>query len=249
MSLPESEFIPAYSRILLKISGEAVGGGKPGVNTETLNYLAGQIATASRYGIATAIVVGGGNFWRGEAYANMGMDRAIADYAGMLATLINALALQDALERFEEVPVRVQTAITVPPVAEPYIRRRALRHMEKGRIIIFAAGTGSPYMSTDTAAALRALEMGANILIMAKNKADGIYDSDPRLNANAKKYDHLNYKEVLNRNLQVLDTTALSLCMDNELPIVVFDIFRKGSFVKLLAGEQLGTRVDGAGGA
>jgi len=189
-----------------------------------------------------AVVVGGGNIWRGAAAEAEGMDRATADYAGMLATIINALALQDALER-QGVTTRTQTAIAVQEVAEPYIRRRAIRHLEKGRVVIFSAGTGNPYMTTDTAAALRAIEIGAAVLLMGKNKVDGVYDSDPLSHAGAKKFDHLTYLEALERRLEVMDSTALALCMENNLPIIVFDLQAPRSIEKAAAGDPIGTVV------
>ncbi len=188
------------------------------------------------------IVVGGGNIWRGQAAAERGMDRAQADYAGMLATVINALALQDALENLD-VMTRVQTAIAITAVAEPYIRRRAIRHLEKGRVVIFGAGTGNPYMSTDTAAALRAVEIGAEALLMAKNAVDGVYDSDPRHNPHAQRIDRISHLEALRLGLKVMDSTALSLCMDNRLPIVVFDLARDGNIRRAIQGEAIGTLV------
>jgi uridylate kinase len=190
------------------------------------------------------VVVGGGNIWRGQAAEDEGMDRATADYAGMLATVINSLALQDALEKIGLV-TRTQTAIQIQAVAEPYIRRRAIRHLEKGRVVIFAAGTGNTYMTTDTAAALRAIEIGADILLMAKNNVDGVYDSDPNKNPGAQRFDGLSYLDVLNLRLEVMDATALSLCMDNDLPIMVFDLFQAGSIRRILSGEAVGTRISG----
>ena len=193
-------------------------------------------------GVQLALVMGAGNFWRGEEWEARGMDRATADYAGMLAILMNALALQDAIER-ESLVTRVMSALEVQAVAEPYIRRRAIRHLEQGRIVLFAAGIGNPYMTTDTAAALRALEIDAKVVLMAKNRVDGVYDSDPNKNRNAKKFRHLKYIDALNLRLEVMDSTALSLCMENELPIIVFDLFTPGALARLLAGEPLGTVV------
>jgi uridylate kinase len=195
-------------------------------------------------GVQVAVVVGGGNIWRGADAEARGMDRATADYAGMLATMINALALQDALEK-EGVVTRAQSAIAVQAIAEPYIRRRAIRHLEKGRVVIFAAGTGSPYMTTDTAAALRAIEIGADVLLMAKNKVDGVYDSDPLVNASAKRFDELSYIDALKMRLEVMDSTALSLCMDNKLPIIVFDLRAPHSLERVVVGELIGTLVHG----
>ena len=193
-------------------------------------------------GVQLALVVGGGNFWRGQEWEARGMDRATADYAGMLATVMNTLALQDALER-AGIVTRAQSAITIQDVAEPYIRRRAIRHLEKGRVVIFAAGTGNPYMSTDTAAALRAIEIGAQILLMAKHRVDGVYDADPHKHAEARKFQHLVYLDALNMRLEIMDSTALSLCMENRLPIMVFDLFAPGALTRILAGEAVGTLV------
>ena len=232
-----------YSRAVLKLSGESMRGSSPyGIDPDALAYLADQIKEASGMGVQLSVVVGGGNFWRGEEWEARGMDRATADYAGMLATLMNAMALQDALER-EGLVTRTMTAIDVQAVAEPYIRRRAISHLEKGRIVLFAAGTGNPYMTTDTAAALRSLEIDAEVLLMAKHRVDGVYDSDPHKNPDARKFQHLEYIEALNLRLEVMDATALSLCMENQLPIVVFDLFNQGSLAQVLAGESLGTLV------
>ncbi|HVB97443.1 MAG TPA: UMP kinase [Chloroflexota bacterium] len=234
-----------YKRVVLKISGEALTGTHAGaiIDTATLNSIAEQIRdVVLNFQIDLGIVVGGGNIWRGQAAAERGMDRAQADYAGMLATIINALALQDALEKIK-VDTRVQTAITVTAVAEPYIRRRATRHFEKGRVVIFAAGTGNPYVSTDTAGALRAIEIGADVLLMAKNQVDAVYDSDPRLNPAARKFTHLSYIDALNLRLKVMDSTALSLCMDNKLPIVVFDLAVEGNIRRVIEGCPIGTLV------
>ena len=214
-----------------------------GIEAATLNRISAQIRTAVAAGIQVAAVVGGGNIWRGAAAAARGMERATADYAGMLATVINALALQDALEH-AGMTVRTQTAIPVQAVAEPYIRRRAIRHLEKGRVVIFAAGTGNPYMTTDTAAALRAVEIGAEVLLMAKNGIDGVYDANPRATPDARKYARLSYIDALSRRLEVMDSTALSLCMDNALPIIVFDLAAPESIERAMLGEPLGTRVD-----
>ncbi len=232
-----------YHRVVLKLSGESLKDSLThGIDSDALRYLAGQIKDASQMGVQLALVVGGGNFWRGEEWEARGMDRATADYAGMLATLMNAMALQDALEH-EGLIVRTMSAIDVQAVAEPYVRRRAVSHLEQGRIVLFAAGTGNPYMTTDTAAALRALEIGAGVMLMAKNRVDGVYDSDPNKNPDAKKFQHLRYIDALNLRLAVMDATALSLCMENQLPIVVFDLFTPGSLVRVLAGESLGTVV------
>ncbi|MBI4311996.1 MAG: UMP kinase [Chloroflexi bacterium] len=232
-----------YKRVILKISGESLKGSSAfGIDPEVLRYLAKEVTSVSQMGAQLALVLGGGNFWRGEEWEARGMDRATADYAGMLAILMNALALQDALER-EGLVTRVLSAIEVQAVAEPYIRRRAIRHLEEGRIVLFAAGIGNPYMTTDTAAALRALEIDAQVVLMAKNRVDGVYDSDPHKNPAAKKFTHLRYIEALNLRLEVMDATALSLCMDNELPIVVFDLFKPGNLASILAGEPLGTLI------
>ena len=196
-------------------------------------------------GVQMAVVIGGGNIWRGAEAAAHGMDRSTADYAGMLATVINSLALQDALER-QGLETRIQVAIEMQSIAEPYIRRRAVRHLEKERVVIFAAGTGNPYMTTDTAAALRAIEIGAEVLIMAKNNVDGVYDADPNKDPTAKRYDRLDYLEAINLRLQVMDNTALSLCMTNNLPIIVFDIFKSGNMVSILKGDRVGTTISEA---
>ena len=233
----------AYRRILLKVSGEALMGDAPGgIDTSTVARIAGQIHAAQAQGVQIAIVVGGGNIFRGIQAAAAGMDRATADYGGMLATIINAIALQDALEK-SGATVRTQSAINVQQVAEPYIRRRAIRHLEKGRVVIFAAGTGNPYMTTDTAAALRAIEIGADTLLMAKHGADGVYDSDPNKDTTAKRYASLTYMEAISRRLEVMDSTALSLCMENELPIVVFDLAAEDSIVRAVSGERIGTYI------
>jgi uridylate kinase len=234
---------PAYKRVLFKLSGEALmGEGEFGIDPATVENIAKQMRRVVGWGVQIAIVVGGGNIWRGETAERRGMDRATADYAGMLATMINALALQDALEK-EGVVTRSQSAIAVQAVAEPYIRRRAIRHLEKGRVVIFAAGTGNPFMTTDTAAALRAIEINADVLLMAKNKVDGVYDSDPLTNSDAKKYDELSYMDALNLRLDVMDSTALSLCMDNHLPIRVFDLQAPESIERVIGGELVGTLV------
>jgi uridylate kinase len=233
----------AYERVLLKLSGESLKGDQGfGISPTTLQYVAGEVHTAWKFGVQIGIVIGGGNIWRGASYEASGMDRSTADYAGMLATIMNAIALQDALEK-QGVDVRTQSAISMPVVAEPYIRRRAIRHMEKGRVVIFAGGTGNPYMSTDTAAALRGLETGADALIMAKNNVDGVYDADPRTTPNAKKLDHLTHHEALSLRLQALDSTALSLCMDNEMTIAVFNLFVEGNLNRVLNGENVGTLI------
>ena len=233
----------AYRRVVLKLSGASLLGRQGyGIDTEAVRYLAGEVKEAVATGVELAVVVGGGNIWRGAEAADRGMERAAADYAGMLATLINSLAFQDALEQIG-VDTRTQSALGVQAVAEPFIRRRAIRHLEKGRVVIFAAGTGNPFMSTDTAAALRAVEIGANAIFMAKNQVDGVYDADPRIHPDAKRFDYLEYMDVLNKGLEVMDNTAVSLCMDNHLPIVVFDVFKAGSLMRLLNAERLGTLV------
>ena len=235
-----------YKRVVLKLSGEALAGGKGyGIDPETVDSIAREIkATKAATNLEIAIVVGGGNIWRGLAGSAKGMDRATADYMGMLATVMNALALQDALENCG-VDTRVQSAIDMRQVAEPYIRRRAIRHLEKGRVVIFASGTGNPYFSTDTTAALRAAEIEADVILMAKRNADGVYDSDPRTNPDAKKFEALEYIEVLQRGLGVMDSTATSLCMDNKIPIIVFSIDEPGNILKAALGQTIGTVVGG----
>ncbi|MCL4535605.1 MAG: UMP kinase [Bacteroidetes bacterium] len=234
--------MPCYHRVLIKLSGEALMGEESfGIDSNVLNTIARQVKrVAMDLGVKVGIVVGGGNIWRGMQAADKGMDRVQADYAGMLATVINALALQDALEK-HDVDTRLQTAIPVQAVAEPYIRRRAIRHLEKGRVVLFAAGTGNPYFTTDTAAALRAVEIDAEVLLMAKNKVDGVYSDDPRVNPAAVKYDRLSYIEVLNKGLRVMDSTALSLCMENKLPIIVFGLDEEGNIERAVLGEPVGT--------
>ncbi|MGK2964148.1 MAG: UMP kinase [Tepidiformaceae bacterium] len=232
-----------YRRTLLKLSGEALMGDRAfGIDPMTMSDIARQIRQARESGVEVAIVVGGGNFWRGSTAAETGMDRATADYAGMLATIINGLALQDALEK-AGVVVRTQTALSLSAVAEPYIRRRAIRHLEKGRVVIFAAGTGNPYMTTDTAAALRAIEVDAQALLMAKNGVDGVYDADPSKDPNATRFDHLTYIDAIQRRLQVMDSTALSLCMENDLPIIVFNVRGDDAIFRALVGDHVGTLV------
>ncbi len=234
---------PKYKRILLKLSGEALMGNKEfGIDPQTVKQIAQQIKQVVDKGIEVAIVVGGGNFWRGTDSQAKDMDRATADYAGMLATVINALAIQDALERLGVV-TRTQSAITIQAVAEPYIRRRAIRHLEKGRVVIFAGGTGSPYMTTDTAAALRAIEIGAEILLVGKNKVDGIYTTDPTIDPKAKKLSYLTHDEALNLNLGVMDATAFALCRENKLPLVIFNLLVPGAIEKVALGEPIGTLV------
>jgi uridylate kinase len=229
-----------FHRVLLKLSGEALLGGRQyGIDPNTVDAIAEEVRAVREAGTDLAIVVGAGNIYRGMAAAAEGMDRATADYAGMLATLLNALTLQDALER-AEVDTRVQSAIAVSEVAEPYIRRRAIRHLEKGRVVIFAAGTGNPFFTTDTASALRALEIGAEAILMAKNSVQGVYDGDPRENPDARFIPELTHLEAIERGLRVMDTTALSLCMDNRLPIYVFELAR-GNIRRVAAGERVGT--------
>ncbi|HBG08649.1 MAG TPA: UMP kinase, partial [Firmicutes bacterium] len=231
---------PKYRRVVLKLSGEALGGGGYGINPEVVNYIAQEISSVQRLGVELAIVVGGGNIWRGAVGSAKGMDRSTADYMGMLATVINALALQDALEQLD-VQTRVQTAIEMRQIAEPYIRRRAIRHLEKGRIVIFASGTGNPYFSTDTTAALRALEIEAEVILMAKRGVDGVYSADPRTDPDAERYETISYLEVINRGLGVMDTTATSLCMDNNIPMIVFNFDEPGSIAKAVCGSRIGT--------
>ncbi len=235
--------LPKYKRILLKLSGEALAGGRGfGVDPNVVSYIAGEIEAVLKLGVQVATVLGGGNIWRGNTAIAAGMDAPQAHYAGMLATIINALALQDALEQ-HGIFTRAMTAIEMNEVAEPYIRRRAVRHMEKGRVIILAAGTGNPFFTTDTAAALRAAELGADVILMAKHGVDGIYTADPRLDKSAVKFDRLTYLDAINRGLQVMDSTALTFCMDNNLPIVVFNMFEPGTAARIIAGERLGTLV------
>jgi uridylate kinase len=233
---------PRWSRVLLKLSGEAFAGGDPlGIDPTTVAAIARQISEVVATGVQVAVVVGGGNMFRGEALAERGMDRGRADYMGMLGTVINCLALQDFLEH-AGVTTRVQTAISMGQVAEPYLPLRAIRHLEKGRVVIFGAGLGAPYFSTDTTAAQRALEIKAEAVFKA-TKVDGVYDSDPKRNPDAKKFDALTYSEVLMRGLKVMDATAISLCMDNSLPIVVFDLLRDGNILRAVRGEKIGTVV------
>lgn len=233
----------AFRRILLKLSGEALMGERQyGIDPSVLDFVAGQIKDVLALDVQTAVVVGGGNIFRGVDASQHGMERATADYAGMLATIINGLALQDALEK-SGVVVRTQSAVNVQAVAEPYIRRRAIRHLEKGRVVVFAAGTGNPYMTTDTAAALRAIEIEAEVLLMAKNRVDGVYEADPRQTPGARRFETLAYIEAINRRLEVMDSTALSLCMENALPIIVFDLSAPGSILRAVRGEKIGTSV------
>lgn len=233
---------PPFRRVLLKLSGEVFGGGQIGVDPEVVRGVAHQIAEAVRAGVQVAIVVGGGNFFRGAQLQQKGMDRARADYIGMLGTVMNCLALQDFLEK-EGVDTRVQTAITMGQVAEPYIPRRAIRHLEKGRVVIFGAGAGMPYFSTDTVSAQRALEIGCDAVLMSKNGVDGVYDADPRTNPQAKRLDRLTYGEALRRGLKVVDAAAFSLCMENRLPMVVFGMEGPGNVTAAVKGERIGTLV------
>ncbi len=231
-----------YKRILLKLSGEALAGQQgTGINSAVIKQIAKDVADAFQLNVQIGIVIGGGNIFRGVAASAQGMDRASSDYMGMLATVINSLALQDALEK-ENVPTRVQTAIEMSEIAEPYIRRRAIRHLEKGRVVIFGAGTGNPYFTTDTAAALRAMEINAEILMKA-TKVDKIYDKDPNKFSDAVPFDSISYIDVLNRGLQVMDLTAVSLCMDNKLPILSFDLLKVGNIRRAIVGENIGTVV------
>ncbi len=232
---------PRYKRILLKLSGEVLADTQEHISGEVTNGIARQVKEIHAMGVQVAIVIGGGNIWRGLDPRHEGMDRTTADYMGMLATVINGLALQDALENVG-VFTRVQTAIEMKNVAEPFIRRRAIRHLEKGRVVIFVAGTGNPYFSTDTTAALRSSEIAAEILLKA-TKVDGIYDSDPKLNPKAKRFKKITYLDALGKRLKVMDSTALSLCMDNLVPILVFDVFKKGNLKKVALGEDVGTLV------
>ena len=233
--------MPKYKRIVLKLSGEALAGSNSvGIDINYVNLIAKQVKKIYELGVETGIVVGGGNFWRGRDENNI--DRATSDYMGMLGTVMNALALQDSLEKLGVI-TRVQTAIEMKQVAEPYIRRRAIRHLEKGRVVIFSAGVGNPYFSTDTAAALRAAEIDADVILLAKKGTDGIYDSDPNINSDAKKYDNLSYREILNKNLKIMDGTATTLCMDNNIPLRVFGIDEEDAMYKVVCGEDIGTIV------
>jgi len=237
---------PRFKRIVLKVSGESLAGQTGyGIDAGMVSSIAEQVKEVVEMNVEVAIVVGGGNIWRGIAGSAKGIDRATADYMGMLATVMNSLALQDALEQIG-VPTRVQTSIAMQQIAEPYIRRRAIRHLEKGRVVIFAAGTGNPFFSTDTTAALRAAEIEAEVILMAKNKVDGVYSADPFKDANARKYDELTYLDVLNQNLGVMDSTASSLCMDNNIPLIVFSITEKGNIKRVVMGEKIGTIVKGS---
>ena len=247
--LPNGSHSPpgGWRRVLLKLSGEALaGGGALGVDPDVVARIATEIAAAVRTGVQVAVVVGGGNYFRGQELSERGMERARADYMGILGTVMNCLALQDFLEK-QGVETRVQTAITMGQVAEPYIPRRAIRHLEKGRVVIFGGGLGVPFFSTDTCAAQRALEIGCQVLLMAKNGVRGVYDADPKLVADAALFETVQYDEVLKRGLRVADATAVSLCMDNHLPIVVFDVLPDGNITRAVAGERIGTLVSSAG--
>lgn len=233
-----------YQRVLLKLSGEALMGDLAyGIDADVVDRIAAEIAAVAASGVQIAVVVGGGNIFRGLKGAAAGMDRATADYIGMIATVMNAMTLQDALERMD-VPTRVQTAIAMQEVAEPYIRRRAIRHLEKGRVVIFGAGSGNPYFTTDTTAALRAAEINANVVFKA-TKVDGVYDCDPQKNPDAKRYDSLSYSQVLTQELAVMDNTAIALCKNNEIPIVIFNLFEAGNIGRAVRGESIGTTVGG----
>lgn len=236
---------PKYKRIVLKLSGEALAGDQGyGIDPNIVNSISSQIKELIEMGVEVAVVVGAGNIWRGKTGSELGMDRANADYMGMLATVLNSLALQDSLETYG-VQTRVQTSIEMRQVAEPYIRRRAMRHLEKGRVVIFAAGTGNPYFSTDTTAALRAAEIEADVILMGKNNVDGVYSADPKLDATAVKYESLSYLDVLKDGLQVMDSTATSLCMDNHIPLIVFSLLEEGNIKRVVLGEHIGTVVGG----
>jgi uridylate kinase len=232
---------PVYKRVLLKLSGEVLSGDKKfGIDSGMVDFVTSQIKDISALGVQIAVVIGGGNIFRGITADKHGIDRVAADYMGMLATVINALALQDYLERKHKVHTRVQTAIEMQKIAEPYIRRKAIRHLQKKRVVIFAGGTGNPYFTTDTTAALRAVEIGAEVVLKA-TKVDGVYDDDPMKNSQAKKFKEISYMDALRKGLKVMDTTALSLCMDNKMPIIVFDIYRKSNIKKAILGEHVGT--------
>lgn len=234
-----------YHRVVLKLSGEALAGETGfGINPPVIKEIAAQIKQVHDLGVQIGVVVGGGNIWRGETGAELGMDRAQADSMGMLATIMNGLALQDGLEHLG-VEVRVQTSIDMRQVAEPYIRRRAIHHMEKGRVVIFAGGTGNPYFSTDSAAALRAAEIGADVILMAKNNVDGVYNADPNKDPNAKKFDELTQLDIINKGLKVMDSTASSLSMDNDIPFVVFNMGENGNIKRVVEGEKIGTTISG----
>ncbi|MEK4228763.1 UMP kinase [Solibacillus sp. FSL H8-0538] len=235
--------VPQYKRVVIKLSGEALAGEAGfGLSPEIIKSVAEQVKEVVDLGVEVAVVVGGGNIWRGKVGSEMGMDRASADYMGMLATVMNSLAMQDALEK-QGIETRVQSSIVMTQVAEPYIRRKAVRHLEKKRVVIFAAGTGNPFFSTDTTAALRAAEIDADAILMAKNNVDGVYSADPKLDATAVKYDTLTYLDVIQQGLQVMDSTASTLCMDNDIPLVVFSITESGNIKRAVLGEKIGTIV------
>lgn len=232
-----------YKRVVIKLSGEALAGEAGfGLSPQIIKSVAEEVKEVVDLGVEVAVVVGGGNIWRGKIGSEMGMERASADYMGMLATVMNSLALQDALEKLE-IETRVQSSIVMTQVAEPYIRRKAVRHLEKKRVVIFAAGTGNPYFSTDTTAALRAAEINADAILMAKNNVDGVYSADPKLDASAVKYDSLTYLDVIQQGLQVMDSTASTLCMDNDIPLIVFSFMEKGNIKRAVMGEKIGTVV------
>ncbi|WP_160725752.1 UMP kinase [Bacillus sp. USDA818B3_A] len=236
---------PKYKRVVLKLSGEALAGEAGfGIKPSVIKSIAEQVKEVAELGVEVAVVVGGGNIWRGKIGSEMGMDRATADYMGMLATVMNSLALQDSLENLG-IASRVQTSIEMRQVAEPYIRRKAMRHLEKNRVVIFAAGTGNPYFSTDTTAALRAAEIDAEVILMAKNNVDGVYSADPRIDENATKYEDLTFLDVIKEGLAVMDSTASSLCMDNDIPLIVFSIMEQGNIKRAVMGENIGTVVSG----
>jgi len=236
---------PKYKRVVLKLSGEALAGEAGfGINPAVIQSVAEQVKEVSELDVEVAVVVGGGNIWRGKIGSEMGMDRATADYMGMLATVMNSMALQDSLEQLG-IETRVQTSIEMRQIAEPYIRRRAIRHLEKGRVVIFAAGTGNPYFSTDTTAALRAAEIEAEVILMAKNNVDGVYSADPKVDKDAVKYAELSYLDVIKEGLAVMDSTASSLCMDNDIPLVVFSVTEKGNIKRVVLGDNIGTIVRG----
>ena len=233
-----------YKRVLYKLSGEALAGGKGfGIDSEVVNKITSQIVEVVNQGVEVAIVVGGGNIWRGKTGEELGMERATADSMGMLATVMNSLALQDSLEQ-KGVDTRVLTSVEMKAMAEPYIRRRAIRHLEKGRVAIFAAGIGNPYFSTDTTAALRAKEIGAEAILMGKNGVDGVYSADPKLDSTATKYDKLSYMDIMNKGLTIMDSTAITFCMDNHLPIIVFSIDEAENIVKVVSDSNLGTTIE-----
>ncbi|HSI84658.1 MAG TPA: UMP kinase [Candidatus Methylacidiphilales bacterium] len=238
---PVPASVPVYKRVILKLSGEVLAGEEEAIDSKYTHNIAREVAEIHRSGVQVCVVIGGGNIWRGLTKSHQGMDRTTADYMGMLATIINGLALQDALEK-QGVLTRVQTAIEIKNVAEPFIRRRAMRHLEKNRVVIFVAGTGNPFFSTDTAAALRASEIGADIILKA-TKVDGVYDSDPRKNPKAKRYEHITYIDALKNSLEVMDSTAFSLCKDNNVPIIVFDMFKEGNLKAVIMGDKVGTLV------